>query len=409
MSNLLDEFLSAPSHSRGGGSTRIIKKWHDDLTLDMWLHKHSSILKVWRHGLPREVTFTKDGSDELHFWGGNWVCLENENVLSKQYNVDKKTGERDVPPQRCPICLLNEWIVQQLVTGKMHWLQPILEFKGSSLDRKGNTSDKVFHAALMVGRAPRNPSDTEKQEARRVKVFLNDAFKEAIQAKPNHIFRVVRHSEVEKGIQILDDGALVGEKVKMLILHTMKEFEMSKGDSTLGNPLVNPYLIRLTFDEKSKLLSDRVTAHAMASVTPTQDILDALDEQEDVPSIDELIKPLDVDAVRAIFETYAAPGVAIPWDSFFKPNAETSYATPPKREAPAAKPAPAPAKPAVRRTVVEQPAVAMSPCEACGKPMRDDATKCPHCGTTYELMEDEPTKGVNGNVAAMLGGDEIPF
>ena len=66
---------------------------------------------------------------------------EDEAILKKR-NKRKANGEREVPPQKCPICKMLEWARRMVLSGKVSPAKALFRFTGDFPDET-----QVLHIA----------------------------------------------------------------------------------------------------------------------------------------------------------------------------------------------------------------------------------------------------------------------
>ncbi len=395
----LDEFLG---HS-GRAQSKYLGDWKEKGKVDVWLSKRASIIAIWRHGVPHIVNVEDAKTKEMvdHIWNQRCNCREDESVLKSMFKRDRQTGERVAPPERCPIDRMVEWFYQQVASNQLSWVDEV--FKWQCGEGK-MAEERVIHAGgLYNAFGSQKLSAEEHKEMKEAGVSPKEAWKENFQAKLNYAFTIVDNSDVKAGPQIAVEAALLGDKVKVVV---RKEIE-SKGKEK-GSPKHNPYCIRFKYDEHAKQFNESYDALRIDDDRPlTDEILAAI--EADPPDTSGLRMEPKWSEVRENLEEHCLID-GVPWDEFFagvgdpeeveKKEAAPETQKEKPKDSPAPKQAtdvrrngsgPLPAAPAPK----QEPKVQMVSCETsgCSATMPITATKCPKCGTEYEVEgEEEPAK-----------------
>ncbi len=440
----LDEFIG---HTTSGGRNNYLKGWKKQGFVECWLHKQASFVALWRHQLPIVRAFEDRDTKAItrRIWSQNWKCWEPENILTDQRKRDKKTGKREAPPMICPVCLLLEDIYQRVHAGKIiaahaaeaksaeeqtalreEWkkqralsiVTPVFKFEVDDPELSESERCVVLTAGGMCDLfKPDKLTDAEKAQLKKAHIRLDEAWKESAIAKCSYVFTVVDNAHPEAGVQIAIEASLLGEKVKQAIVAERKR--LGRDD---GNPLKNPYPIRWEHHPKEREVQKKYQAFALSTVgANARPLTDAIREliEGDPPSIENLKRNGNATSLRVQLEHAAL--VPFDWDALFsqaeKLQASASAAAEgeaagaaeedtsfdyganaaadtmpewPKSEA-APVPKGEPAKAGPKRVPKGEPAKAKPtvPCDKCGFLMAEDATKCPKCGTEYELVADD--------------------
>lgn len=435
----LDEFIGHTTS--GGGRNNYLKGWKKNGYVECWLHKQASFVALWRHQLPVIRAFEDRDTKQItrKIWSQNWKCWEAEGVLTNQHKRDKKTGAREAPPSICPVCLLLEDVYQRVLSGrsisaraseagadkealKVEWKErralaltaAIFRFTIDDENATPEEREVVLTAGGMLGLyRPDKLSDGEKAQLKKARIRMDEAWKESAMSKCSYVFTVVDNAHPEAGVQIAIEASLLGEKVKNVIVGERKR--LGRDD---GNPLKNPYPIRWEHHPKEKEAQKKYQAFALSTTggnaRPYTDEIKALIEG-DAPNIENLKRNGNATTLRAQLEQYAL--VEFDWDAIFSQAEKlqaSSASSSEDGDAGSAAPAgddtrfdyganaPAKSKPTI-------------PCDKCGFQMAEDATKCPKCGTEYELVDEAPKdptrKGGDVHNEADAGevGDLIPW
>lgn len=434
----LKSFLN--HRSRESSGTQYLSSWRNRTPPELvcWLHTKVLPAAVWQHNWPRVVD-KKDGKKAV--WGGSFTCLESEAVLKKQRYRDKKTGKREVPPEVCPICILNEYVRDLVRGGDLDWTDVLFRYRADD-------DQRILHAGgIYGGFGVRNPTEEQVKELSAADIKLGGpegAWREEATAKCKYVFRVVDNDEPDKGVQIAVEQELLGQKVQQCIA---REIERAMGpkdpDGDQGNPLEHPYAIKFKYAPTEKEFGKRYDAVALPNVELTDKIRELICDT-DAPSIARVREPWNIRSMRALMEEACEYG--LDWDEIFGPaearcDANGVYQAPeaaeesddstdfdpskfePEAEKPTAKKAlgkassqvpadvgkkasgkktEAKSEPKGRRAVApppEDPPAGSEPCVGkngtCGKMLPPDCFKCPKCGQEYENVGDDPAESAS--------------
>jgi hypothetical protein len=381
----VEQFLEHEARARGGS---YLKNWKDPKKggkgfIHVWLHRKCAFsVALWRHGVPRVDIFEDPKTNDARrvVFTGNELCPEDEKVLQKQNWRDRESGERQLPPESCPICLLVEHVHQLIKRGELSITQKIFVFE------PGDGKDLTIHAGGMCGLFNDKLSDGDKNLLKAAGVWLTDAWKENFQPRLNYVFRVVDHDAPGQGVQIAIEPNLLGDKMKAEIRKAM--MPGVKGPD-LGNPIKNPVAFRWEAHPEQSELQKRYDVVRLDGMQATPEIVKLITETEP-PTIDGLTRSPTWATVRAQLER--ATQVDLPWDDFFgtevtnEDKKEGSRARTPEVGKPAASQAPE----------VEMVACDNDECEwgvkLCGGVARLPVTApvCPKCGRVYEIVAAAP-------------------
>lgn len=307
----LDDFLG---HSnRAGGSASFLGNWKNNKPPEVRivLHTDASIISVWQHPWPKIITREKDGKDVREVWSGNFNSWEVQDVLQRQYLRDRDTGERDFPPQVCPMSILLEEVERLMRDGSLSWEEPLFKFVGDDTSK-----GKVLHAGTMTNKIKKiweGLEDKDKRAAlKRGIPGPKDAWKESMMAKCQYVFTVVDYDNVKNGIQIAKETTLVGDKTKKAI----RDRRTSEGEDE-GNPLINPYVIQWVYDKDAKKFDEKYEAVIVAKLKISPEIMELIREKE-APELDRFVAPGDIEALRASMEdAYCGPADLLDFDFIF--------------------------------------------------------------------------------------------
>jgi hypothetical protein len=406
----LDEFLG--HDTKGGSGGKFLRGWRKRTppVVNTWLHTRARIMPLWQHNWPRIHTFEdrETGETRREVWGGSFNCLEGESVLRKQYVRDRESGEREVPPEVCPLCLLSETLRKMIAAGTISIAAAVFEFKVGDDDEHSRILTAGGIANMLD---PEKLTEQQKRECKKAGIKFSEGWKENATAKCNYLFRVVDHDQPDAGVQIAIETTLLGDKVKGVI----RDQIASLGDQD-GNPLRKPYVIQWKHLPNEKEFGKKYHALPMPRLELTEEIR-SLIVDEDPPNVDRLVAPGNVTSLRAALERYAL--IDLPWDTIFAASeklaaesgsGDTSFdpddierqaieaearktkvqvpTTPTATTKPAATPTLTPAANGGRRKKVEaepEPKVDTIPCDDCGHPMLPTESTCPKCGAKYEV------------------------
>lgn len=412
---------------------------------------------MWQHGIPQLRTFEDRDTGETvrKIWGGNFNCLENETAVLQHQN--KRThGERDVPPQICPLCKTIEHVRGLIHSKKISKATPVFRFEvpllpGEDADDRTDDQLRVISAGGFTDTFKGDLSPQEKIDIRKAGISLMDAWRENARAKCNFVFRVVDHDNLDDGVQILIETSLVGEKVQQVILDQMKRLGRKE-----GNPLVNPYAFQIEHKPKEKQFQNKYHVLDLSpKAFPMTGEIRALIVDTDPPDITRMREPGNVRQLRQQLEQYCL--IDMPWDQLFGPaealqanqsedagdtsfefganeGADEPAPTPPAEvKGKAAAPTPpttalaSPASPAAPASTAAAPAATSTrrkkaeptappppvepmgdPCDDCGHAMKVTDTKCPGCGAEYAVTEEAPAAAAPAQPSGtVVGADGV--
>lgn len=343
--------------------------------LDTWMHTNAAISEFWRHGWFKVVNFTSRGGEVIQdVWGDSWNCWEPPQVLQNSNRFDGR-GRLQIPPKICPMCLMTEWVREQVIIGKMKMCDPVFEF------RAGDVSNVLVAAGIYNGFSG-DLTSQEKQEMRRANIYQKEAWKQNLRPKKTYAFIVVDNDAPELGAQIAIETQALGDAIKKTIRHAMTKM----GDSE-GHPLKNPYCIRWSYHPENPKFQDKYDSIDMPRIKLTEAVRAHIMD-EPAPDIEEVIRPGDLNKLRMLMEGSAC--IEMPFDYFFEAAEKKSYGASDNSSLVAPRESAAVAAPEVQkapiRRIMKKPQI---PCENCHKMMDADATECPHCHVRYELDNED--------------------
>ena len=367
----LDEFLGHSSSDRGGRVLNWRKR--NPPQIDTWMHTQGRIVALWRHGWPRLVDYERDGEKSLEVWGGSWNCWEEEAVLRRQHKR-RDDGSRHTPPVICPMCLLLEYLREQVRTGGLSWTAPAFKFEGDD-----DSQTQILTVAGMYNGFGGELTRSEVQELRRAGIRRDEAWKQNTVAKCSYVFSIVDHNDIGKGVQTAIETTAMGDAVKRVIRDQMD----SLGE-TEGHPLRSPYVIRWEYKPQEQEFDKKYRALAMPKLQLSPEVRELIYDAP-LPDIASMIERGNIASLRSVMEKHAL--IDLPFDKLFEAAENTMGQTAPEQE-----PAPSAPKPAARRSPKSEPSqpdypagTVTLPCDACGATMAESDVTCWKCGAKYEV------------------------
>ena len=389
--NSIDEFLSHRSNE--SSKSNLLGKWKKDPGyIDVWLHTKRIPKPVWVHSFPVKKTWTDKltGEEVTRYFPEKFVCHESDRFL-KDFHRELATGKNSVVPEKCPVCKFIHHVRTQIARGKLAWTDVLYEFVE---DRDA----LVLHAGGIYGAFNRAKDDKEAQaDLRKHGIFLKDAWKETLLAKCNYVLSLV--PEENPSVVVTVEPSLLGDKVKECIATTMEALGTED-----GNPFLNPWCIRLKYNEKETEFSKKYSAIRMAKVALSSEVESLI--FGDAPSIDSQTRPFNTNKMRLLMEE--ACKVQIDFDVIFGEEHEKKSASKIKEPASTsmkAAPVASPSRRAKKAPVVEE-----IPCEDCQAPMLITDSVCKKCGAEYEVGEPaRPTSKATPSKMKDEDEDDLPF
>jgi hypothetical protein len=229
--NTVHDFLSHKTMEKGGA---FLKDWKEKGSLECYLHMAHVPTVVWTHKWPTIVVLedkvTRQATKRV--FGKTYVCPEPEQVLKKQYHRSRDTEAREVPPTRCGMCRLLDWVYRQIVEGKLPLEKTLFRVAGDVEKERS-----VIHAAGFVGMLkPEKLSDAAKERLRAAGVSFKEGFKENCMSKAGYVAVVVDAAKPSEGAQITTLSSSLGDKLKDVIRDKMIEMKKAKGTRTSATP-----------------------------------------------------------------------------------------------------------------------------------------------------------------------------
>lgn len=386
----LDGFLGHESRERTSVARLDNWKKRDDKAINSLLHTLAPLIALWQHNVPRIVTFDKDDVVRREAWGGDWNCIEPEGILKHQYKRDRDTGEREVPPTVCPMCILIETIRRMVADGRLKFCEPLFRWEGDDPDK----ARVITAAGIFNGYGSKNLTPAQKRAIAAASISLKHAWKQNAYAKCNYVFTVVDADNPDDGVNITVETTLLGDKVKEVIRDARVALGMDD-----GNPMKNPYVIRWQHRPDESEFNKKYKALRMEKFEITE-VLRKLIVETDPPDLEPIIRPGNVRKLRADLEAHAL--VELPWDDIFAPSdAQVLGTIDDKHDDPEGDPtdgefdvdeksapksseratAPDVKSPPPEPTVDDEDVIG---CDVCKTPMAVTELTCPTCGTEYD-------------------------
>lgn len=402
--NSFDDFMNTTTK---GGSNAEFFDLKEKKEAKIWLH--TKVVPNWfmKHDFPRRVEFTKEGQQQVAFWGRAFNC--HDAVHARNYDRlaplkffrdrDRATWRRTHSPKDCPFCKLIEHLEGRLKSGSLKWYDDVFKFSDPLCAQAVSIS-----AGGLINMPTRKLKQETIDEAKRYKVDLSELWKQSGAVKMQWVLALADDDDPSQ-LFVTVQPQVVGEKLRDAMALARKDGNLGREG---GDPLRNPYPFELRYDEKEEFSKKySVEPLMMRAGKAGPKVLELI--QSAPPDLDGYFQPGDSDDLREQMERYACAD--IPFDQIFGGVSKTTSAVP-KSFDDASPNIPEPAKsttqireqeksgpvdaapplqrPAGRRKMVqeapapvEEPSVPMEPCETCGKPFPADAKECPHCGEKY--------------------------
>ncbi len=324
----VDEFLNYSTRAGGGA---YLAGWKEDGKITVWLHTVLFAAPAYLHNVPHVVERKSEekGEDkELAVMGQRWICHESDEVLKRQYFYDKETGEREYPPQVCPMCMVTEEVRRLYRAGKIGWCDPVFEWKGDGKE------DLVILAGGLDGSFNMKDPPREKvREMRLAGVRRDESFKQDLRPKLKFLFCVVDDADLEAGVQKAWEGKALGEKLKKAVRDEIKRAKCKADpEGTAGNPTVNPYPFQWEYDD-SKDFSDKFDILALTKEQPTEEVLRLI--RGPAPDVDRDLQPGNCFSLRVELEEHCVLKKGLlDFDRCFAPAAKAGLMAPPEESKP---------------------------------------------------------------------------
>lgn len=288
----LDEFLKPPS----SGRKYISGKWKDEGKLLVFLHtqpgspKKSIAWKVYGHPFKFMGTYEKDGEEREALRFTKFVSPDPEEVHENQFFREHgKTGPLRVKPKLDPFLLLREWLRDEIEAGRMKDDEVIFEW-----------TDPAKGGALIQWRSGHLARLTDR----------GGMWEATLDTKLEYLFLVVEAMNPDTGVQIVRAPKSLGEAMREEIAGQIESNGMDD-----GNPLVNPYCFKWTYDKKATP-AKQYGALRFNRQELTEAIADAINSEDfPDPSRDTKPRPGTKAKIRAAFEDAAQ--IELPWELLF--------------------------------------------------------------------------------------------
>lgn len=388
MTESLDDFLS---YSNRGEKTKYLSKWKEDGSIIVWLSRLIAPRRLWRHRLKRiaELKDKTTGATEKKIWSDNYVCLEPEDILKDQNLTNKLTGMRKRPPHTCPNCLFAEYIREQILTGKLDWLAPVLKYETDD-------EEVVVHAHGMFGYPKADKlSDAQKKQLKEAGIYGKDSWQEDMRAKLNWIFVCAEHNHPENGLQVAIEPALLGDKVRAVIKKAIEAAEVvTPGDGTAGDPFKNPYPFKFSYNDAEGIaFGDKYDATGLQGVKPSPEIEKLISEDPPTEAVENLRARPNLAQLRENLESHCLLK-NVPWDRIFQPAydlyKENGWPIGEVQKLQTNEDVIL-AGGANVQSEIAKPAEDVYQCDDCGHDMLASETKCKGCGRDYAPPPAPPT------------------
>lgn len=370
-SDVLGKFFRSGASSSGGrgGFFNLTK---DRTTATIWLHRKHAPERMFMHQFPTEVQYTdKDGNSQ--------TSVISEDVLCSG-------------PKSCHICKLVEYVRNEVLEGRLDVRAPVMR-----IERRGEVLS--YPAAIFAGLfdAKKHPDIFE--AGRKAGLSPHDSFKYVMTARPKWVTLLVDQDNVDGGLQLARFSSQLGDS----ILKCVEAAIQGAADESEGNPFENPYPFKITYNPAAKIPTPSYSAIVLSTkkVPLTEQVSDLL-VAEAPQNYLRATSPANPQKLAASVERFFT--IPVPMAQIFGSTPATQV----EREEFVSLRTPAPSPVAqfvvtpttiepvqqARRVVkpAEAPppapvaAVKELPCEVCGKPFDENATQCPHCGTSFELQ-----------------------
>lgn len=390
-------------HSTGSEYGTMLKGWKDRKPpiFNSVLHRTAGIYCLYIHKIPRLVTTETD--KKVHAWSGNYNCWEDEKNIKRQY-MRHEDDTRKFPPEKCGVCKLNEWFVQQIWDQKISWLEEVFKWEADDSDET-----RIVHPGGLTGLfGKKDLDDDEIEEMNKHGVYQKDAWMQSFMAKANYLLTVVDFDSPKDGVQTALETSLLGDKVQTVIDDQMSADE--DNDGALGDPSQTPYVIQWEYDNgKNTPFNKRYHARPMRTGKKWE-ISEEINEMisADPPDLGNLIRPFNAQELRENLEK-ACLIKGVPWDDFFGKAQQASSKQASSRSESSGTRERAKSEPPPKSREKEQPKGPVAnadgtitingvkyddddpECDDCDQPMKMEDKKCPHCGKVYVVDEEAET------------------
>lgn len=376
----VDDWLNHGDSSGGGQFLKL--DFDENPEYFVWLHPKAPIRALWRHPW---LELSRDGKKVMLT---RFTSMEKPIVLREQYFYNDD-GSRQQPPQLCPFSLLQQWVDEQIESGKINWCDPIFKVEASEETR-------IVYAGGWLGMfQSKKLSDKQKEEVRtKAKIPLDKAYLQNGRAKEQVVFIVVDNDAPGDGPRIAAVGDGLSKAFKAEVQRRKKQFSKNPD---MADPIKNPVCFSWTKQDRFNF-----------TVTATDiDRTPAIDEAFAQPPCDtsKMFEPSNVAKLRESMEAFWCHDVTPDFDELFAKAFDAVKGTPAAElptsfnhgaNAAAGEDGGEEAGDETKGEEESSGAAEPSPCDACGKDIPDEVfdgnpVKCPHCGVEYKLDEADGT------------------
>lgn len=388
----LDEFLG---HTTNAPKSAYLSRWRKrpppagktKPSVRVILHQHVGFEVLWRHQWKR--MFEIDGKMDVNF--ANLVCHEEERVIKAQHRrLDDDS--RSLPPQKCGMCKMIEWVRQRINDEEMAITEPLFRYV-SDVNPSHNATLRAGGITGLFGGD--KLTDDEQLEMRKHGIFKKEAFKEKALAQANYAFVVVEYDAPAEGVQIAVESALLGDKMKTAIFDRISSLGREEGD-----PLVNPVVFEWEYDPADGIeFQKKYAAGVIQKLALTDQMKMLIDGEAPTEQLERLRRKFNPLQLRAELEEHAL--VKLPWDEFFGPvaagesegNDEAEEAEerrafeaglPDREVGEVSSHHPSPSSDGAVAIPADAGEDEIVACDSCGKDILITDKKCKHCGHVYE-------------------------
>lgn len=395
-----EQFTEHDPSAGGGGAW--LKDWKERGKIVVWPHPAAKLVSVWRHSwYTEDVRSDEDGGDNplKTIVYTNFPSFENERVNSKQFFIDKESGEREHPPIICPFAIMLDWVRLRIFNGELDMCEELFKF--------GDDEDaKIVYAGGALGMFnSRKLSDKERERIRKKTGVTQDkAFQQNMRAQQQYLMAVVPHDpEVGTSTVIAQLAAGLGKEIKSKIDDRVNDLGEQEG--RYNN---TPHAFEWRY-HKDRTPDKRYEAKPR-TITDSFEMPEHVTEafSQDPPDIRGAITPYDLHRFRLELEKFSV--IEMPIAEFFRPieehfeidTTQSEMGDEEEEEEAPAKKRPSEVKGKTKAVEEEEEEAeaeeesdddvqpyATSECSVCQAPMADTDTKCKKCGSEYEIRTDE--------------------
>lgn len=322
----VDDFLRHSTRGSGGGFLSSDWKTKDG-EITIWLHRKHKLHAVWFHNWYRviEVKSREDGKRERKVVSLRWNCRDydpakkNGDKLLRKARFRDDTGAREHAPVLCPFCKFEDWLAVEVSAGRLGFVEPIFRFSPEE-DRPEDRMLELPGGGIVGFYVEKNMTSDEKKLVREAKIKLAESWKLKTLVRCNYLLVVVNDAEPEEGPLRFFAADGCGDKIKKAI---RDEIGRDKKNPERGNPIVNPYPLRIEYDERAHF-DDKydVSVLVNAALQPNADEEDRTHYREILEQIDgerldlsQELEPGNCAQLLSDFQAHAL--IDAPWESFF--------------------------------------------------------------------------------------------